>query len=71
MSLEISTKTEAQLLQNARAQGLDVEDYLRWLMAEEQAEFILSVEEGLRDVDAGCIRPARQALDDLGSKFGF
>lgn len=71
MSLEISAETEAQLLQNARAQGLEVEDYLRWLMAEEQADFISSVEEGLRDVDAGRIHPARQALSDLGSKLGF
>jgi hypothetical protein len=46
MSLEISAELEAQLLQNARAQGLELEDYLCWLMAEEQAEFISAIEEG-------------------------
>jgi hypothetical protein len=68
--LEISPETEAQLLENARAQGLNVEAYLRWLMAEEQAEFISTVEEGLRDVDAGQLHPARQALSELGTKLG-
>ena len=62
MSLQISSETEQQLLQNARAQGLEVEDYLRWLMAEEQADFIAAVEQGLREVETGRVRPARPGI---------
>ncbi|HEX6881700.1 MAG TPA: hypothetical protein VF135_15115 [Terriglobales bacterium] len=71
MGLQLSSETEQQVLRNARAQGLEVEDYLRWLMAEEQVDFIAAVEQGLSDVDGGRVRPAREALLELGSKLGF
>ena len=73
MTLEISEETKARVLANARAQGLKVEDYLRRLMleAEEQSDFVSAVEEGLADVEAGRVRPAREALGELGAKLGF
>lgn len=71
MPLEISAETQAILARNAEAQGLDVETYLRRLIAAEEADFISSVEEGLQDVKTGRVRPAREALVELGSKLGF
>jgi len=73
MSLEISEETKAQVLANARAQGLEVDDYLRQLMleAEEQSDFVAAVEEGLADVEGGRVRPAREALSELGASLGF
>jgi predicted transcriptional regulator len=73
MTLEISEETKVRVLANARAQGLEVDDYLRWLMvaAEEQSDFVFAVEEGLADVEAGRVRPAREALSQLGAKLGF
>ena len=73
MTLEISEETKARVLANARAQGLKVEDYLRRLMleAEERSDFVSAVEEGLADVEAGRVRPAREALGELGAKLGF
>jgi len=73
MTLEISEETRDRVLANARAQGLDVDDYVRRLMqeAERQSEFVSAVEEGLRDVEAGRVRPAREALNQLGTKLGF
>jgi predicted transcriptional regulator len=73
MVLNISEETKAQVLANARAQGLDVDDYLRQLMedSEEQRAFALAVEQGLQDAEAGRVRPAREALGQLGAKLGF
>ncbi|HXB68819.1 MAG TPA: hypothetical protein VNY05_11270 [Candidatus Acidoferrales bacterium] len=73
MTLEISEETMVRVLANARAQGLEVDDYLRRLMleAEEQSDFVSSVEAGLADVEIGRVRPAREALSQLGAKLGF
>ena len=73
MTLEISEDTKSRVLANARAQGLDVDDYLRRLMleAEEQSGFVAAVEEGLADIESGRVRPAREALSQLGAKLGF
>ena len=64
MTLEISEETKVRVLANARAQGLEVDDYLRRLMleAEERSDFISAIEEGLADVEGGRIRPMREAL---------
>jgi hypothetical protein len=73
MTLEISEETQVRVLANARAQGLDVDDYLRRLMleAEEQSDFVSAVGEGLADVESGRVRPSREALSQLGAKLGF
>jgi predicted transcriptional regulator len=73
MTLEISEETKVRVLANARAQGLGVDDYLRRLMleAEEQSDFVSAIEEGLVDVEAGRVRPARETLNQLGAKLGF
>ena len=73
MTLEISEETKVRVLANARAQGLEVDDYLRRLMleAEEQRDFVAAVEEGLADVEGGRIRPMGEALSELGAKLGF
>ncbi len=73
MNLEISEETKVQVLANARAQGLEVDDYLRRLMleAEQQSDFVSAVEEGLADVEGGRMHPAREALSQLGAKLGF
>ena len=73
MTLEVSEETKLRVLANARAQGLEVDDYLRRLMleAEQQSDFVSAVEEGLLDVEAGRVRPAREALSQLGAKLGF
>jgi predicted transcriptional regulator len=73
MNMEISEDTKVRMLANARAKGLDVDDYLRRLMleAEEQSDFVSAVEEGLADIEAGRVRPAREALGQLGAKLGF
>jgi predicted transcriptional regulator len=73
MTLEISEETKVRVLANARAQGLEVDDYLRRLMleAEAQSDFVSAVEEGLADVEAGRVRPMREALSQLGTKLGF
>jgi hypothetical protein len=71
MSLEISSQTESRLIENARALGLSVEAYLQQLMGAEEQEFIAAVEEGLRDVEEGRVKPARTALPGLGKKLGF
>jgi hypothetical protein len=41
------------------------------LEAEQQSDFASAVEEGLGDVEAGRVRPAREALSQLGAKLGF
>jgi len=69
MSLDISLETQEILAQNAKAQGLEIEAYLRWLMAANRDEFVASVEEGLRDVDARRLQPTREALASLGTKL--
>lgn len=73
MNLEISEETKVRVLANARAQGLEVDDYLLRLMleAEEQSDFVSAVEEGLGDVEGGRVRPMREALSQLGAKLGF
>ena len=73
MTLEMSEETKVRVLANARAQGLEVDDYLRRLMleAEEQNDFVSAVEEGLADAEGGRVRPAREALGQLGAKLGF
>jgi predicted transcriptional regulator len=73
MTLEISEETKVRVLANARARGLEVDDYLRRLMleAEEQSDFVSAVEAGLADVEAGRVRPMREALSQLGAKLGF
>jgi hypothetical protein len=73
MTLEVSEETKLRVIANARAQGLEVDDYLRRLMleAEQQSDFVSAVEEGLGDVEAGRVRPAREALSQLGPKLGF
>jgi predicted transcriptional regulator len=73
MILNISEETKAQVIANARAQGLDVDEYLRQLMedSEEQRAFAVAVEQGLQDAEAGRVRPAREALAQLGAKLGF
>jgi predicted transcriptional regulator len=73
MTLEVSEETKVRVLANARAQGLEVDDYLRRLMreAEQQSDFVSAIEEGLADVEAGRVRPAREALSQLGAKLGF
>ena len=73
MTLEVSEETKLRVLANARAQGLEVDDYLRRLMleAEQQSDFVSAVKEGLLDVEAGRVRPAREALSQLGAKLGF
>ena len=73
MTLEISEETKVRVLANARARGLEVDDYLRRLMleAEAQSNFVSAVEEGLADVEAGRVRPMREALSQLGAKLGF
>ncbi|SPF54278.1 putative transcriptional regulators, CopG/Arc/MetJ family [Candidatus Sulfopaludibacter sp. SbA4] len=73
MILDISEETRAQVLANARAQGLDVDDDLRQLMmdSEEQRAFVAAIEQGLEDADAGRVRPAGEALAQLGAKLGF
>ena len=73
MTLEISEETKLRVLANARAQGLDVDDYVQRLMleAERQSDFVSAVELGLEDVEGGRVRPAREALSQLGAKLGF
>jgi predicted transcriptional regulator len=73
MTLEISEETKVRVLANARARGLEVDDYLRRLMleAEAQSNIVSAVEEGLADVEAGRVRPMREALSQLGAKLGF
>ena len=73
MTLEVSEETKLRVIANARAQGLEVDDYLRRLMleAEQQSDFVSAVEEGLGDVEARRVRPAREALSQLGAKLGF
>ena len=73
MTLEVSEETKVRVLANARAQGLDVDDYPRRLMreAEQQSDFVSAIEEGLADAEAGRVRPAREALSQLGAKLGF
>ena len=73
MTLEISAETKDRVLANARAHGLEVDEYLRRLMleAEEQNDFVSAVEEGLADVEGGQVRPAREALSQLGARLGF
>jgi predicted transcriptional regulator len=52
---------------------LEVDDYLRRLMLEDeqQSDFASAIEQGLADVEAGRVRPAREALSQLGAKLGF
>jgi len=38
--------------------------------SEEQRAFAVAVEQGLQDAEAGRVRPAREALVQLGAKFG-
>jgi hypothetical protein len=71
MNLDISRKIREQLLQNAHAHGLSIDGYLQLIMEEQQREFIAAVEEGVRDMQEGKVRPAREALTDLGKKRGF
>jgi predicted transcriptional regulator len=73
MSLEISDDTKVRVLANARAQGLEVDDYLRRLMldVEERTDFVSAVGEGIADVEGGRVRPMREALGQLGAKLGF
>ena len=71
MSFEISVETHAMILRNAAAQGMDVDTYLRALMAGDADEFVAAVNAGLSDIDAGRVRPAREALAELGAKLGF
>ena len=73
MTLEISAETKDRVLANARAHGLEVDEYLRRLMleAEEQSDFVSAVEEGLADVEAGRVHPARGALSQLGARLGL
>ncbi len=73
MTLEISEETKVRVLANARAQGLEADDYLQRLMreADERSDFVSAVEEGLADADGGRIRPVREALSQLGAKLGF
>lgn len=73
MTLEVSEETKVRVLANARAQGLEVDDYLRRLMleAEQQSDFVSAVEDGIEDVERGRVRPAREALSQLGAKLGF
>jgi hypothetical protein len=73
VSLEISEETKVRVLANARARGLEVDDYLRRLMleAEEQSDFVSAIEEGLADVEGVRVRPMREALSQLGAKLGF
>jgi hypothetical protein len=73
MTLEISEETKVRVLANARAQGLEVDDYLQRLMleAEEPIDFVFAVEEGFADVEGGRVRPAREAFSQLGAKLGF
>jgi hypothetical protein len=53
MNLEVRKETKVRVLANARARGLEADDYLRRLMleAEEQSNFVSAVEEGLADVE--------------------
>ncbi len=37
----------------------------------DEREFTLAVRQGLRDVDEGRVRPAREALAEVGLKLGF
>ena len=39
--------------------------------ADEQREFTAAVELGLKDLNEGRVIPSRDALLDLGQKFGF
>jgi hypothetical protein len=73
VSLEISEETKVRVLANARARGLEADDYLRRLMleAEEQSDFVSAIEEGLADVEGVRVRPMREALSQLGAKLGF
>jgi predicted transcriptional regulator len=73
MTLEISEETKLRVLANARAQGLEVDEYLKRLMleAEQQSDFVSAVEEGLRDVESGRVHPAREPLSHLAAKLGF
>jgi len=72
MTLNISQETMAKAVANARAQGLDVDGYLRRLMTydEEQRDSAAAVEEGIQEAEAGRVRPAREALAQLGVKLG-
>jgi hypothetical protein len=73
MTLEISEETKLRVLANAQAQGLDVDDYVQRLMleAERQSDFVSAVELGLEDVEGGRVRPAREALSQLGANLRF
>ena len=73
VSLEISEETKVRVLANARARGLEADDYLRRLMleAKEQSDFVSAIEEGLADVEGGRGRPMREALSQLGANLGF
>ena len=71
MNTLISSETEARLLEGAQSRGLSVDSYLRELLDQEQREFTLAVEQGLREVEEGRVRPARAALAEIGQKLGF
>lgn len=73
MSLDISEQTEFEVRAKTAARGLSVDEYLRQLLHEagEQEELIASIEQGLRDDEAGRVHPAPEALPRLGAKFSF
>ena len=49
----------------------DAESYQRLVERLERAEAVIAIREGLLDVDAGRVCPAREALDELGTKLGL
>lgn len=73
MALDLSPETEAQIIAEAEASGLTVDQFLRELLArtEDDPELIAAVEEAFCDVEAGRVRPAREAMMELGAKPGF
>lgn len=71
MSLEVSAETEVLLTRNARESGLSVDDYLQHLMQQETHDFVSAIEQGLDDVAAGRVRPAREALKERANRFSI
>ena len=73
MTLEISGETKVRVLANARARGLDVDDYLRRLMldAEEQSDFVSPSRKALRTWRPGGYAQCAKRSANSGQSLAF
>jgi predicted transcriptional regulator len=78
MNISISDRHQTLAQKQAIAAGFaNICEYIETMIeqveiqAEEEAETIASVREGLADVAAGRVRPYRTALADLARKYNF